>query len=171
MKFRFADVPVVDAHPNVCLDLAPGNEMIRNFTRNYDAARDFFIRYQDQLVYGTDIATWGLAREGGMAHALGTAWAVRTYLETEGVFEPPEALAHWREPDLEGFRGFGLDRDVLEKIYCTNFERLYGTAPAALHLERACEELRRTAAVLDEVATDEGSTNPARQVEQMLLGF
>ena len=159
-----------DAHPNVCFDLTPGNEMISNFTRNYEAAREFFVRYQDRLVYGTDIATWGLAREGGMDHALGTAWAVRKYLETEGIFEPPEALAHWREPDLEGFRGFALDRDVLEKIYRTNFERLYGAKPAALNLERACEELRRMAAVLDEVATDEGGNNPARQVEQMLLG-
>ena len=160
-----------DAHPNVCFDLTPGNEMISDFTRTYEAARDFLIRYQDQLVYGTDIATWGLAREQGMAHALGTAWAVRMYLETEGVFQPPEALAHWREPGLDGFRGFALDANVLEKIYSTNFERLYGTEPAALDSERACEELRRMAAVLDEVATDEGGTNPARQVEQMLVGF
>ena len=159
-----------DAHPNVCFDLTPGNEMISDFTRDYDAARDFFLRYQDRLVYGTDIATWGLAREDGMAHALGTAWAVRMYLETEGVFQPPEALAHWREPDLDGFRGFALDRNVLEKIYCTNFERLYDTEPAALDLERACEELRRMAAVLDAAGFDEGGTNPARQVEQMLLG-
>ena len=170
MRVCFADVSVVDAHPNVCFDLTPGNEMISNFTRNYEAARDFFIRYQDRLVSGTDIATWGLVREGGMGHALGTAWAVRMYLETEGVFEPPEALAHWREPDLEGFRGFALPRNVLEKIYRTNFERLYGAKPAALNLERACEELHRMAAVLDAAGFDEGGTNPARQVEQMLLG-
>ncbi|MCJ7552199.1 MAG: amidohydrolase family protein, partial [Anaerolineae bacterium] len=158
-----------DAHPNVCFDLTPGNEMISNFTRNYEAARDFFVRYQDQLVYGTDIATRGLAREDGMDQALGTAWAVRMYLETEGVFEPPEALAHWREPDLAGFRGFALGRDVLEKIYRKNFGRLYGAKPAALNLERACEELRRMAAVLDAAGIDEGGSNLARQAERLLL--
>jgi len=102
MRVCFADVSVVDAHPNVCFDLTPGNEMIANFIRNCDAALDFFIRYQDQLVYDTDIATWGFVREGGMDHALGTAWAVRMCLEAAGVLEPPEALAHWREPDLGG---------------------------------------------------------------------
>jgi len=150
MRVCFADVSVVDAHPNVCFDLTPGNEMIANSIRNYDAALDFFIRYQDQLVYSTDIATWGFVREGGMVHALGTAWAVRMHLATRGIVEAPEALAHWREPDLDGFRGFALDRDVLEKIYRTDFERLCGAKPATLNLDRACEELRRIAAVLDE---------------------
>ena len=41
---------------------------------------------------------------------------------------------------------------------------------AALDLERVCEELRRMAAVLDAAGFDEDGPNPARQVEQMLLG-
>lgn len=35
----------LDRHPAVCFDLTPGNEMISNFTRNYDAARTFFVDY------------------------------------------------------------------------------------------------------------------------------
>ena len=138
-----------DRHPSVCFDLTPGNEMISNFTRNYDVARRFFLTYQDRLVYGTDIATWGLQREGGMAHALGTAWAVRMYLEKDDVFEPPDALAHWREPDLDGFRGFALPRDTLERIYHGNFERVFGKVPAPLNRDAAKVELMRMAIQID----------------------
>jgi len=42
----------LDAHPGVCFDLTPGVEMYLNFARGLDAARDFFIRYQDRLIYG-----------------------------------------------------------------------------------------------------------------------
>ena len=157
-----------DRHPRVCFDLTPGNEMISNFTRNYDAARDFFMTYQDRLVYGTDIATWGLQREGGMAHALGTAWAVRMYLEKDDVFEPPEALSHWREPDLDGFRGFALPRDVLERIYHGNFERVFGKAPAPLNRDAATVELMRMASQIDRQAGEAGGINPAREVLQAL---
>ena len=142
--------------------------MISNFTRNYDAARDFFMTYQDRLVYGTDIATWGLQREGGMAHALGTAWAVRMYLEKDDVFEPPEALSHWREPDLDGFRGFAFPRDVLERIYHGNLERVFGKVPAPLNRDAAKVELMRMATQIDRQAGEAGGINPAREVLQAL---
>jgi len=158
----------LDTNPNVCLDLTPGNEMITNFTRNFDAARDFFVAYQDRLVYGTDIATRGLDTQAGMARALGTAWAVRMYLETTGTFAAPGVLAHWRVPDLQGFRGFGLRDDLLAKIYCTNFQRLYGSEPAELDRTAALEELARMASVLDTAGGD--GTNPARLVSQMMSG-
>ena len=160
----------LDSHPNVCFDLTPGNEMIFNFTRNFDAARAFFVRYQDRIVYGTDIATWGLDAPNGLARALGTAWSVRMYLEMTGTIEPPEALAHWRRPDLDGFRGFALPDEVLEQIYAGNFERLYGGAPAALNYERARAELRRMAEVLDVNVSEEGGNNPARQALDLLQG-
>jgi predicted TIM-barrel fold metal-dependent hydrolase len=158
----------LDRHPSVCFDLTPGNEMISNFTRNFDVARDFFIRYSDRLVYGTDIATWGLGRTGGMAHALWTSWAVRMYLEKEGVFEPPEALAHWREPDLHGFRGFALPPEVLERIYHSNFERLFGSVPAPLNRDAALVELARMADQIDRQSVGEEAANPARQVLEAL---
>ena len=158
----------LDQHPSVCFDLTPGNEMISNFTRNYDAARRFFIDYGDRLVYGTDIATWGLSRPEGMAHALGTAWAVRMYLEKDTVFEPPDALAHWREPDLAGFRGFALPQDVLASIYHGNFERLFGKEPAALNRDAAIGELARMASQIDRLSGGEDHGNSARDVLRAL---
>jgi predicted TIM-barrel fold metal-dependent hydrolase len=147
-----------DAHPNVCFDLTPGSEMYANFTRNYEATRAFFIHYQDRLLYGTDISSGSLRRTGerSMKRALACAWVVRTFLETDKCFTPPAIIARWLEDDLEGFHGLGLPRQVLEKIYHANFERLFGPSPAPLNREAAVAELERVAAVL-ETYTGNGS--------------
>jgi predicted TIM-barrel fold metal-dependent hydrolase len=162
---------LLDRHPSVCLDLAPGSEMYNNFTRangharGTNAARDFFLRYQDRLIYGTDTTT------GQMERALGRQWAVRTFLETDRAFTPPVGLERWLEPDLPAFQGISLPRQVLAKIYRANLERLYGPAPAPLDWEAALAEIRRMAAVLDEQAREpvggQAADNHARQALQV----
>jgi hypothetical protein len=159
----------LDDHPSVCFDLAPGSEMYNSFSRN-DASREFFIRYQDRLVYGTDTTTGAIARDGdrGVAVALGRAWAIRTFLETDRVFVPPPGLMRWLEPDLRAFRGIALPREVLRKIYRTNFERLYSSSPAPLDQDAALALVQRMAATLDEQAGGFAGHNHARQVLEAL---
>ncbi len=52
----------LDAHPGVCFDLAPHIGMYHDFSRDPQAARDFFLRYSDRILYGTDMDTRVLAR-------------------------------------------------------------------------------------------------------------
>lgn len=158
----------LDEHPNVCLDLTPGSEMYDNFTRNYDAARTFFLRYRDRLVYGTDISTHGLSQgEQGRRNSLGLAWLVRANLEREDVFVVPGREA-FTPPDLDGYRGLNLPSEALEKIYHANFERLYGAAPAPLDRQAARAELERLAAEIDALAGGVAEANVARQVAERL---
>jgi predicted TIM-barrel fold metal-dependent hydrolase len=157
----------LDAHPNVCFDLTPGREMYNHFTRNHDATRAFFFRYQDQLVYGTDTTTWAIER-GGVDDPVGRAWVVRTFLETDGMFTPPPQIPHWVDASLEGFHGIALPRDVLTKIYYANFRRLYGQAPAPLNVDAAIAELERMAEVID-VRAEDGTDNQARTVAKELM--
>jgi hypothetical protein len=140
--------------------------MYNNFTREYDRSRDFFLRYQDRLIYGTDTTTGQLERHGerGIEIALGRAWGVRTFLETDRTFPPPAGLEHWLEPGLRGWRGIALPREALSKIYRTNLERIYGPAPAPLDLAAALAEVTRLAAALDERAGGTAVDNHARQV-------
>jgi predicted TIM-barrel fold metal-dependent hydrolase len=142
---------LLDAYPNVCLDLAPGSEMYNRFTRSHDQSRSFFLRYQERLIYGTDTTTGGMARDGdrGVERALERAWVVRTFLETTEAFSPPDELQRWLEGDLDRFRGLGLPREALARIYRTNMERMYGSTPAPLDRERALALVRRMAAMLD----------------------
>lgn len=156
----------LDAHPSVCFDLTPGSEMYDHFTRNHDATRDFFLRYQDQLVYGTDTTTRGIER-GGVDEPVGRAWVVRTFLETDELFAPPPQIPHWLDGSLDGFHGIALPRDVLAKIYHANLQRLYGPAPVTLNVGAAIAELERMAQVID-VRAEDGTDNQARLVAEEL---
>ncbi len=45
---------VLDTYPNVCFDLTPGVEMYPNFSERIAEWREFFIKYADRIVFGTD---------------------------------------------------------------------------------------------------------------------
>jgi hypothetical protein len=110
---------LLQTHPNVYIDLAPGVEMLHNFTKNRTAAREFFIRFADRIIFGTDI---GMANHttsperGGM---------VRRFLETDDVFPVPEdpAMTPDDRPDLHGIK---LPADAFAKITSINFHRFVG---------------------------------------------
>ncbi|RPI87084.1 MAG: hypothetical protein EHM41_06165 [Chloroflexi bacterium] len=114
----------LDNHPNVYFDLAPHIGMYWDFSKQPHEVRDFFIRYQDRILYGTDMDTRVLVRSGnGGRWILSITWLIRSFLEKEGEFATPDGT---------NYQGIGLPRDVLEKIYHANFERIYGALPAAL---------------------------------------
>ncbi len=107
----------LDAHPTVCFDLAPHVGMYHDFARRPEAARAFFLRYQERIIYGTDLDTRPLERgEAGRRFMRFIPWLVRSCLEVAGPFTAPDGTA---------FHGLGLPRGVLEKIYHANFERVY----------------------------------------------
>jgi len=161
----------LDAHPSVFFDLTPGVEMYLNFARQVEAARDFFIAYQDRLIYGTDIGASAFLRDQApqldIQESLGRAWVVRKFLETDEVYGAPEGVGHWLGMDATGFHGIALPREVLERIYRTNVERVFGTAPVPLDREAALAELERMAAVIDAQA-EAPVESPARQVAKSL---
>jgi hypothetical protein len=111
-----------------------------------------------------------MIRDGDRAlpRALGRARAVRTFLETEVAFTPPEGLDHWLQPDLPALRGLALPVEILTKLYRSNFERLYGPAPAPLDLEGGVELVREMASALDERAGAQAAPNHARRALDVL---
>ena len=125
----------LDAHPAVCFDLAPHVDMYRDFSHAPDAARDFFLRYQDRIIYGTDLDTRTLQRgAAGTQLALHLAWLIRAFLEKAGPFIVPDT------PDdgEKRYHGLGLPREMLEKIYHVNYERCCGVLSREnVHLQRS----------------------------------
>jgi predicted TIM-barrel fold metal-dependent hydrolase len=164
----------LDAHPAVFFDLTPGVEMYYHFARDPQAARDFFLRYQDRLIFGSDIGASSLgidpAKDLDRAESLGRAWVVRRFLESEDAFFAPEGVGHWLGMDTGVFRGIGLTKELLRKIYQTNVERLLGAEPAALNMDAAQAELRRQASVVDALAGGRAEQNPAQRVAGALEG-
>jgi hypothetical protein len=107
----------LDAHPTVRFDLAPHIGMYQDFSRQPMEARQFFLRYQDRIIYGTDLDTRTLARgESSRKYMRFIPWLVRSCLEMNGVFTTTSGSS---------YQGLGLPMEVLEKIYHANFEQVY----------------------------------------------
>jgi predicted TIM-barrel fold metal-dependent hydrolase len=121
--FLSQDLPaadrLLDELPNVHLDLAPGVEMFHNVSRDPEAARAFFVRRADRILYGTDI--------GAAQHRTGPkrGWMVRHWLETDDVFDVPDDPLMTPD-DRPALRGIALGEAELERIYAANFLRILG---------------------------------------------
>jgi predicted TIM-barrel fold metal-dependent hydrolase len=110
----------LDRFPNATVDLAARMSQVQyQSNRDYAKVRAFFIRYQDRLLYGTDLTQSPGADPAEFkreAHAFWTSdWQ---YLAT-GDRQRIEVL----DADT---RGLALPRAVIDKIYYTNAVRVFG---------------------------------------------
>lgn len=116
----------LDKFPNMSVDMAERVSHLQYQTlTEWQKVHDFFIKYQDRLVYGTDL------RSSAMD------------IINKGIKDPAEIkmhahevwMRHWkfftsdqmmRVPKVEGeFKGLKLPREVVDKIYRTNAEKLF----------------------------------------------
>lgn len=164
--FLSADLPrastLLDAYPNVHLDICPGSEMYTNFSRQPEETREFFLTYQDRIIYGTDTGSAGLSGENrlDMEREVATHWYMHMFLETEGPFPAPSTFSQTEST----LTGIGLPEDVLRKIYHENFRRLAGTAPAPLNRPAAYEECERLASILEGIGRSADEVHDIAQV-------
>jgi len=113
---------------NVSLDITPGREMYDNFSRKPSEWKAFFTKYQDRIVFGTDMEDSMF--QGGPSDIINT---IRRFLETGDKFH------NW------GFEinGLALDKNVIDKIYYKNFESYAGSNPKMVNTKRLLDECRR----------------------------
>lgn len=157
---RLADL--LDRFPNMYVDLTPGIEMYHNFSGAIDAARDFFIKYQDRIIFGTDIGAKALLvnpEEGvDFNESYERVSVVRNFLESEDPFYlNPKGGFLFGDPSIP-FKGLGLPADVLEKIYHRNFENAVGGQPKPVNKQGVigfCGQL-------EEVIKIQGSSQPGK---------
>lgn len=107
-----------EMYPNAGVDLTPGREMYQAFGENYEYFRDFFIRYSDRLLYGTD------ANDGkSLEYNNERSDTVFRFLTTD------QELHVW---DYR-FRGLGLDEETADRILCGNFLRRVSDKPKPIN--------------------------------------
>lgn len=112
----------LDAHPNAVLELAARMAQIQyQSVRDHAKVRDFFIRYQDRILYGTDLTlNPGEDAEGFRKIAHDYWMADWTYLATAET---------QRVDDIDAdARGLALPRSVIDKIYYANARRAFFSA-------------------------------------------
>jgi len=109
----------LDRYPNFAVDMA---ERIYNLQEHErDQVRDFIIKYQDRLLYGTDLVSgWGDKGAEGDLEKL-----ERTYLSDYRYFATDEQVeVHWISPTTV-VQGLALPAPVLKKIFYENARKWY----------------------------------------------
>lgn len=110
----------LDEHPNIRLDLSPGIEMYHNFSAKRNEARDFFIRYADRLIFGSDAGMFNHMT------SLGRIGMIAEWLETDHVIPVPEDDPCMMPDTKDEILGIGLPETELHKIFGGNFIQSVG---------------------------------------------
>ncbi|MBQ7907618.1 MAG: amidohydrolase family protein [Clostridia bacterium] len=109
-------------YPNLCVDLTPGGEMYVSFEKNYSYYKEFFKKYSDRLIFGTDRSY--MCDEG---YAKWQYDLVTTFLGTD-----KETLSF----DNKILKGLGLSEEKKDQIFFANFESRVGTSPKPIDKEK-----------------------------------
>jgi len=108
---------LLDTYENFRLDITPGSEMYYAFLEDREGWKAFFEKYQDRLVYGTDM----IDSQKDIVFDDHDDMFNFTF-RTLAADEPVNVMG------ADGC-GLGLSGQALDKIFATNFERIAGTAP------------------------------------------
>lgn len=119
---------ILDKYPNVKIDLTPGIEMYENFSADIGKTKDFFEKYHDRIVYGTDIGgRCILTNEGRQFNEkenIRRPEIVRQFLESDDdvLIESDGNFLIDRKPFV--MHCIGLSQERLEEIYHKNMEEM-----------------------------------------------
>jgi predicted TIM-barrel fold metal-dependent hydrolase len=125
---------MLDHHPNLVVDTAARIPEIGRVDANHDAARmrAFFERYQDRILFGTDVGVGESAEDLMLgstgAEPPGPADVERFFDSSWRWFETDEKQIPSPTP-IQGrwsIDGIGLRREILEKVYFKNAQRVIG---------------------------------------------
>ncbi len=109
----------LDAYPLMVVDLA---ERICHFqyqaVKNWQKVYDFIVKYQDRLLYGTDIITLGNDDPEELKNRAHEIWKRDwIYFNSDKEMTSPRVE--------QKFRGLKLPKSVVDKIYSKNARRVY----------------------------------------------
>ena len=119
----------LDAFPGASVDTAArlGQVQVQS-QADRDHVRDFFIRYQDRLLYATDLTHQEGDDAAMLARAAHEKWLLDwSYLTSDETLTAPEVNG--------AFLGLKLPRAVIDKLYFSNAAAIYLTPAQAAHKE------------------------------------
>ena len=112
---------LLDRFPDLMLDCSATRWMVREISARRDAAREFFIRNQDRILFGSDQVS---GDDRGFDFLASRFWAHRKLWETAYIGTTP-ILDPDLPPDQQPvLRGLALPDDVLQKLYHDNAIKL-----------------------------------------------
>jgi len=111
-----------DTYPNFNIDTSSARWNSRELSKDPERAREFFIKYQDRIIFGTDCVSWAPDRD----YFKGRYLALRLLFETEEKNIPlPFTDSDTVHTGGTFINGLGLPKDVLQKIYWDNIHAFF----------------------------------------------
>jgi predicted TIM-barrel fold metal-dependent hydrolase len=112
----------LDRFPQANVDLAGRLSYLEyQASSKRDKVKKFLIRYQDRIVYGTDLMALGVDRGGQLARYVHSTWLRDwRFLNTDMRMRSTEFASV--------FCGLALPQEVVDKIYRLNAERMFPEA-------------------------------------------
>jgi predicted TIM-barrel fold metal-dependent hydrolase len=111
----------LDLYPNMRVDLSRMTNLQLHALRDRQKTRNFFIKYQDRLVYGTDQAINAAADPAKLEQRVKENW-----MEDWKFFVTDDKLSLERFGDLIGLK---LSKQVIDKIYYSNAQKWLSGLP------------------------------------------
>ena len=166
----------LERYPNLHIDLTPGIEMYFNFSSSPQKVKEFFIKYQDRIIFGTDIGAKALLSTPELGIEFGESRSrvnlVRSFMELDEEFWLEEGTGFLFGKPEKPFQGIGLPPDVLEKVYYRNFEKLAGETPRPISPAAILAECERLKITLQAMASFQPQmTGDLRGIEQIIKYF
>lgn len=108
----------LDKYPNMAADLARMTHLYLHAKNDWQKTYDFFIKYQDRLLYATDVQVEQTNDPSVMkTRAHDSRMRYWTFFTTDEKMNEPNSIGE--------FKGLKLPRDVVNKIYRRNAEKWF----------------------------------------------
>jgi len=135
---------MLDKYPNMMVDITPGIEMYEAFSKNIEKTRKFFKKYQDRIIYGTDLgARTTLAGKDELdpIECMNRVNVVQDFVSgnKERVIEADYHFLVNKPPFT--LKPLLLDDEIKTKIYGQNFINFVGT-PRKINNKLCIKEIK-----------------------------
>lgn len=111
---------LLDAYPKLMLDISATRWQVREISKRRDEARDFIIRNEDRILFGSDQVS---GDDRGFEFLASRFWAHRKLWETAAIMPSPIYDPDLPEDAQPMLRGLALPDQTLQKIYHNNAVR------------------------------------------------
>ena len=109
----------LDKFPNMAVDMAARLSGLQyQAVTNWNGVREFFIKYQDRLIYATDLEADGTINAPELEKRIHESWT------RDWNFFVGDAIMHSTGFDAE-FKGLKLPKAIVDKIYHENAEKWF----------------------------------------------
>ena len=179
LYFMSAQLPrlaeLLDTYPNVMVDITPGLEIYVNLSKNPEEARNFFEKYQDRILYGTDIGARCVLAEN--AGGFNEEECLARMDLIDGLFDSGihrimrEDGRYLIYTDDFVQKGFSLSEEAINKIYWKNFENYVGKMPAKVNPKLIKKECRRIVTTLKIMSFIDKNMTPDMSVAKNAIAF